>query len=342
MSPDVKNPTIQDVAIASGFSTATVSRVLSSPDLVKNSTKQRVEDVIASIGFTPNTAAQALRRKAGRTLLIALPNLGNSFFGPIVDAIERACVQRGYDVLIANRHPSSDSAASLLNYYTSNRADGLLLFDGSARQSDWEATIGNRKLFFPTVNVCETILDSGLPSVVSDNFGGVGQAVAHLVENGHKKIGHISAPPDNILHHDRKSGFEAALCAHALNSESTWEFFGPFAFSTGDAAAANFAACKNRPTAVFCDSDEIAIGFIHGLKNRGIQCPKDVSVVGFDDIPMATYASPPLTTIRQQHAELGRVAAEQIMNMLEFPNKDIEPTTILDCRLVKRESVRKI
>ncbi|MCB9993707.1 MAG: LacI family DNA-binding transcriptional regulator [Hyphomicrobiaceae bacterium] len=337
-----KTPTIQDVARIAGVSTATVSRVLSAPDIVRARTRERVHDAIETIGFTPNIAAQSLRRRKVRTVLVALPNIGNSFFGPIVDAIERTCVERDYDVLIVNRRPESEDDSSLLTYFSSNRADGLLLFDGNAAQSNWTARVGNRELLFPTVNVCECIEGAGLPTVLSDNEGGVEIAIDHLVTKGHRRIGRVAGPVENVLNRQRGAGYSRALKRHGIEARGLWSVSGPFGFQTGREAADRFVELNDRPTAVFCDADEIAIGFISGLRSRGVSCPDDVSVIGFDDIPFAAQTSPPLTTIRQRHKELGRLSAELLMDMLDGRMKEVASHVVLPCELVERQTVRPI
>lgn len=337
-----KTPTIQDVARIAGVSTATVSRVLSAPEMVRARTRERVTDAIESIGFTPNMAAQSLRRRRVKTVLVALPNIGNSFFGPIVDAIERACTERGYDVLIVNRRPDSTDDASLLSYFNSNRADGLLLFDGNTSRSNWSARVGNRELAFPTVNVCELIEGGGLPTVLSDNEGGVEIAIDYLIRKGHRKIGRVAGPEENVLNRQRGLGYAKALKRQGIDPGEQWRHSGAFGFQTGHDAARRFVELTDKPTAVFCDADEIAIGFISELQAHGLSCPEDVSVMGFDDIPFAAQSSPPLTTIRQQHKQLGRLSAELLMDMLEGGLQGETAHVVLACELVERQTVREI
>lgn len=334
-----KAPTIQDVARLAQVSTATVSRALSAPERVSEKTRARVEEAVRATGYTLNLTARSLRKQTGQTIVVALPNVGNTFFTPIVDSIERTASTRGYSVLLSNRRVESDHGADLTEYFLSNRADGLLLFDGT---TDIAALrIGTRAddAFFPTVVVCEAIPHSKLPTVKADNRGAARRAVEYLIGLGHRKIAHLAAPRFNVLYYERTAGVKEAFVHAGLKYRREWEIAGDFSLQSGVKAAQLFLALDPRPTAIFCASDNMAIGLISELRHNGVECPRDVSVVGFDDIPVSRHCWPRLTTVRQQQCEMGRLAAEMLLDSLGSQSVlTAQNSIILPCELIVRGS----
>lgn len=338
-----KAPTIQDVAKFANVSTATVSRALSTPDQVSEKTRARVETAVRATGYTLNLTARSLRKQAGHTIVVALPNVGNTFFTPIVDAIERTASAQGYSVVISNRNVEREKGGELAEYFRSNRADGLLLFEGTtdiAALRSVGASIGG---FFPTVVVCEAIPHSQLPTVKSDNRDASRIAVAHLIDRGHRHIAHLAAPRYNVLYYERVAGLHDALSSAGLPFDAAWEFRGDFSLESGVEAARKFVTLSPRPTAIFCANDDMAIGFISELRHHDIECPRDISVVGFDDIPLAQHFWPRLTTVRQQQVEMGRTATEMLLKSLsEQRPLSSKQNVQLPCELIIRDSTRRI
>lgn len=311
-----KTPTIQDVARFANVSTATVSRTLSSPDRVSEGTRARVSEAIRVTGYTLNQTARSLRQRTARTILVALPDIRNPFFSSILDAVEREATNRGYGVLVANLFLSQDPARRLQEYMLSNRADGLLLLDGSL-DVDTLRALSRAPYSVPLVVACEEIPNSGFHMVLTDNLQAAERATCHLIDLGHRQIGHLLGPDHNVVTRDRFSGFSKAIKDAGLPIRPNWLFRGNFDMESGFAAAAHFMALEERPTAVFAANDESAIGFLSGLRQHGIECPRDISVVGFDDLGVAAHYTPPLTTMRQPREVLGRMAAETLINVLE-------------------------
>jgi LacI family repressor for deo operon, udp, cdd, tsx, nupC, and nupG len=311
-----KTATIQDVARFADVSTATVSRALTSPERVSEHTRVRVAEAVRITGYTPNQSARSLRQRTARTILVALPDIGNPFFSVILDAVEREAAGRGYGVLVANGFAGADSGMRMRDYFTSNRVDGLLLFDGSIDLAQLMMLTGDSSPV-PLVVVCEEIPDAPFHTVKTDNSYAAERATRHLIELGHTKIGHIRGPLGNVLTRERELGFERAMQAAGLAIRPEWMLPGAFSMETGLAAAQQFMRLQDRPTAVFAANDESAIGFIAGLRQHGLECPADVSVVGFDDLALAAHVWPPLTTMRQPRAALGRIAAGALIDVIE-------------------------
>lgn len=333
-----KTPTIQDVARFAKVSTATVSRALSSPDRVSEATRARVSEAIRVTGYTLNQTARSLRQRAARTILVALPDIRNPFFSSILDAIEREATNRGYGVLVANLFLGHAPARRLQDYMLSNRADGLLLLDGSLDMATLQA-ISVAPHSVPLVVACEDIPNSSFHTVVTDNAHAAERATRHLIDLGHRRIGHLLGPENNVVARDRLAGFANALRQAGMAPAPEWLFRGNFEMESGFAAAARFMSLTERPTAIFAANDESAIGFLSGLRQHGIECPRDISVVGFDDLGVAAHYTPPLTTMRQPRETLGRMAAETLIDILEDPEAMRGPLRIvLNSDLVVRES----
>lgn len=337
-----KTPTIQDVARHANVSTATVSRALSVPEKVSEATRARVSEAVRVTGYTLNQAGRSLRQRTARTILVALPDIRNSFFSTILDAIEREAASRGYGVLVLNLYFGHETVRRLENFLLSNRADGLLLLDGSL-DTHTLRTLSAQAGDIPIVIACEDIRQSGFHTVVTDNIDAAERATEHLINAGHRQIGHLLGPEHNVIARDRQAGFLRALDKHGLPAPTEWQLRGNFDTESGFAAAARFVSMGARPTAVFAANDESAIGFLSGLRQHGVICPRDISVVGFDDLGFAPHYVPPLTTMRQPREALGRMAAETLIDTIEEPDALPTPLRIvLRSELVVRESTARI
>lgn len=333
-----KTPTIQDVARAAKVSTATVSRALSSPERVKEGTRERVSEAVRVTGYTLNQAARSLRQRAAKTILVALPDIRNGFFSSILDAIEKEATSRGYGVLVANLHAGHETARRLEGYLFSNRADGLLLLDGSLDPLALRV-LTSEPHSFPLVVACEPILYPEFHTVLTDNVIAGERATRHLIELGHRRIGHLLGPEHNVVARERHTGFANALRHADLPLKPEWMIRANFEMQGGFAAAARFMTLDEKPTAIFAANDESAIGFLSGLRKYGVECPRDISIVGFDDLEVAAHYRPALTTMRQPRDMLGRLAAETLIDLLEDGNANRSAVRIvLSSDLIVRDS----
>ncbi|MEO6012706.1 MAG: LacI family DNA-binding transcriptional regulator [Devosia sp.] len=336
MAKASKPPTIQDVARQAGVSAATVSRVLSSPGRVSQSTRERVSKAVSEIGYTINEAARSLRLRRATTILAAMPGIGNPFYSTILDAIVTVATSRGYGVLVAG-HLGDNPAKWLADYYHSNRADGLLLFDGALDTRKLHAFTGENASM-PIVASYDELPDPQINSIITDNLQAAERAVQHLYDLGHRRIGHISGPSRNTFPHERLVGFRKAMFERQLPIRDEWVYAGDYTIAGGRVAASHFATLAERPTALFAANDEMAIGVIAGLHRAGIECPRDISVIGFDDSTVAASFVPALTTMRQPREEIGRIAAETLINILEGKRSAEPIRVVLESTLVVRES----
>ena len=336
-----KAPTIQDVAREAKVSAATVSRVLSNPERVSEATRERVHKAVSDTGYTINQAARSLRMRAARTILIALPDIGNPFYSTLLDAVVDEAATRGYGLLVANRF-AGDASRLLSDYFLSSRADGLLLFDGGVDTTLLQ-TLAAGVGHVPMVVSFDEVPNPDVAAVLIDNFEAAERATDHLISLGHSRIGHIIGPSRNLSPNPRFLGFQSAMKRAKFEVRPDWLFPGTYAMASGSAAAEAFLALPDRPTAVFSANDEMAIGFLATLRTAGLECPRDVSVIGFDDIAIAAHFWPPLTTMRHPREQIGRLATESLIDILEGEATPGAPRRItLRADLLVRGSTRSV
>ena len=320
---------IADVARVAGVSTATVSRALSLPDRVGAETRDRVLRAVAETGYRVNAAAQALRSPRARAITFLAPNLANTFFSRIIASVQEVADAAGLTVQISD---SLVEAPRLPAFGHDGRSDGILLLDGSL---DAEIVAG---WGVPVVMVCEWLDARPLPGVGTDNVAGIGLAVDHLADLGHRRIAYVGGPAGNGLSRARLDGYARAMAARGLAARPEDRLPGDFTMESGARAAHLWADTPDRATGLVCASDESALGFISECDRMGLRCPRDVSVVGFDDIEFSDRFIPPLTTVHQPRAEFGRQAARLLVDVLRNGVEPPATRCVLPSHLVVRGS----
>jgi len=329
-------PTIRDVARLANVSTATVSRALSFPERVSEDTRNAVLQAVEATGYTINEMARNLRRQRTGAILVLVPNLGNAFFSRVLEGIESVVSEAGYNTLVADTELRGATGPELVAFVGNNRADGLIVLDGQVAPEVLGVGLPNRP---PVVIACERIPGSGVPTVTVDNVGGAGLAIRHLIEFGHRRIAHLTGPMENILARDRLEGALSALREARLPIRPEWLLNGDFTHEAGIRAARALLAMDERPSAIFCANDGMAFGLISELYANGVRVPDELSVVGFDDIEVASIYIPALTTVRQPRAEIGRLAAERLLQQITRPGMPVQdPEPELPLSLVVRHS----
>ncbi|QIB35986.1 LacI family DNA-binding transcriptional regulator [Ancylobacter pratisalsi] len=322
-----KAPRLADVARLAGVSTATVSRVLSNPDMVSRQAREVVEDAIRATGYRLNHAARNLRHRRTGGVVALVPDLSNPFFSQILAGMSAVLAPASYNLLVADTRAMS--AESILSYAEPSRADGLIVLDGGLPLERFERHV-------PLVLACEWIPGLSAPRVKIDNRAAAALAVAHLVELGHRRIGHVAGPPENVLTQARLAGLKQALEARGLPAPLV--LAGDFSLDSGRRAGAQWLALPEdeRPGAMFFASDAMACGFIGEVQHRGFSVPNDVSVMGFDDIELVAHMTPALSTIRQPRDAIGRRAASLLLDLIG--GTDTAEDVILPVELVIRAS----
>jgi DNA-binding LacI/PurR family transcriptional regulator len=315
---------IFDVARLAGVSHQTVSRVVNNIPNVRPATRERVEDAIRQLRYRPSTAARALVTKRSRT--IGLITTGRPDYGPSSTALgfNDAARQARYTVSIASMvEADASSVRSSVELLLAQNVEAIVLIAG--HRSALEA-IRNIDLGVPLVAV-ESSGREGFHSVSIDQFGGARAATDHLVELGHQLILHVAGPPDSMDAMERERGWRASLSRHGLVArEPVLSDWSPR--SGYRAGLALLADTSIHPfTAIFAGNDELALGLIHAFTESGLRVPEDVSIIGFDDIPGAEHFTPPLTTVRQDFAALGRDIMATLIEILRDEQPVITPHT---------------
>jgi DNA-binding LacI/PurR family transcriptional regulator len=327
-------PNIRDVAALAGVSYQTVSRVLNHSASIKDSTRERVLAAIEQLGFRPNQAARALVTSRSRTIGVLSAD-AMAHYGPTtaLTAIERYARQAGYRLSITNIYETdSASIKSGLDYLLSQAVEALVVIAPQVRAFD---AISELSISVPFVTLESTGRDLR-HSLSVDQFEGARLATRHLIDLGHEQIVHISGPQDWIEARARTQGFFEAIRAAGLPERAP--MLGDWSAHFGYQAGLDLLKRRDF-TAVFAGNDQMALGFMHACRESGLAIPDDISVVGFDDIPEAPHFAPPLTTVRQDFAEVGRRAISLLLAELDGVTEPEHPP--VPAQLVIRETTAK-
>jgi LacI family repressor for deo operon, udp, cdd, tsx, nupC, and nupG len=336
----VKKVGIKDIAADAGVSIATVSHALRNPGRVSDSTRERVLASADRVGYTPNKLAASLRTARSGNIVVIIPDVTDSFNSGIIGAIEKVAHQRGYSVLLGDTQGSAKREREFGAMTLSRQADGIILmshrlpFAAAARK-------GADGKLPPMVNGCEFTGDDRVPLVAIDDVKAAHDATSHLLDGGHRRIAVITGDINSTSSRDRLRGFRQATRRAGLQPDERLIVQGAYSLIAGERAAGQVLLQKRRPTAIFCFSDEIALGCMYTLRQNGFDVPGDISVIGFDDIPFARYCAPPLTTIAQPTVEIGATCAALLLDLIDGRTLT-KAKHILPHRLVVRESTRAL
>jgi LacI family repressor for deo operon, udp, cdd, tsx, nupC, and nupG len=307
-------PTIVDVAKAAGVSTATVSRVLSNPGTVLDSTLKHVQSVIAKLDYSPNAAAKSLRTLQSSKLLVIVPDIAEPFFALVLQGIEQAATREGYAVLVGDTQNELDRDQHYATMLPRREVDGLIVLSQKIPTVIMPWMKSHRTLP-PVVTGFISGKEFGVSSASIDNVAVAREALEHLYGLGHTHIGVIAGPAELPQVQDRIRGIKACASARRLTDSLSIEH-GKFAIEAGITCGAKLLAQSPRPTAIMCLSDAVAVGALEVARRVGLAVPRDLSVIGCDDIPMAAHLAPALTTIALPMREVGREAVRLVVGTL--------------------------
>lgn len=325
--------TIKDVAKAARVSVATVSRALNDSGKVTDETRRHVAAIAEKLGYVPHEAARSLSSRRTRCIGAVLPDLHGEFFSELIRGIDRAARSHGLHVLLSSSHgDAGELAAALLAMR--GRVDGLLVMSSYADNAVLDRNV---PAALPTVLVNSGQGGERYSALLIDNFGGASAMVRHLVGRGHHRIAMVSGPEDNFDARERLAGYTAAL--HELKPGAKAQVLrGDFSEESGYKAGRRLVSMSDRPDAIFAANDMMAIGCIFALTEAGLRVPDDIAVAGFDDIPIARYVSPALTTVRVRIAELGELALERLVLAISERGQDRHSVQTVRTELVVRSS----
>jgi LacI family transcriptional regulator len=324
--------TIRDVAREAGVSVATVSRALNGTGRVLPDTQARIAEVARALRYAPSGAARSLITRKTDTVGALLPDLHGEFFSELIRGIDQAARARGLHLLLSSSHDDADEAAAALRAMN-GRVDGLIVMSPHA---DDDFLAHNLPVNLPAVLLNSAVRDAGQRAFAVDNFGGARAMTEHLVASGRRRIAFLGGPQANFEARERERGYRAGLPA----GFQPWLLEGDFSEEGGQRAAAALLTlpAAERPDAIFAANDIMAIGLLGTLQAGGVRLPGDIALAGFDDIPIARYVSPALTTIHVPIAALGSQALDALADALERPLGRPGEAIVMPVQLVVRQS----
>ncbi len=314
--------TITDVATEAGVHPSTVSRVLNDHATASAKwgafapeTRQRVLAAADRLGYRPSAIARSLRLQRTLTLGMLVPDIRNPFFSSIIKGAEDAALERGYNIILCNSNDEPQREATYLRVLRERQVDGLLI--ASSQMAD-DTIAGLREEAFPFVLLNRATRSTEDLAVVVDNHAAAVEVVGHLAALGHRRVGHIAGPQNTTTGVDRREGYRAGVLAYGLDDEPQLVIEADaFSEEAGQQALRIMLAGPARPTAVFAANDLIAIGMLQRLREIGAHVPGDLSIVGFNDIPLAGLLEPALTTVRVPQLAMGVAGAHLLIDRLE-------------------------
>lgn len=318
--------TIKEVAAQAGVSVATISRVINGKGPVRESTSRRVMETAQAMRYTPHGVARSLSMRRAHTVGLLLPDLHGEFFSEVIRGIDAEARRSGYHLLVSGFHSDQEEMTAVFRAVR-GRVDGLIVMS-----PELEAAVlcANLPAGLPVVLLNN--LSGAARTIAIDNYGGAVAMVKHLLGIGHRRIAFIKGPEQNADACERLRGYRDAIGAAAL-----LEVDGDFSEEAGYRAAADLLQLEHRPSAIFAANDAMAIGALSALREARVAVPHEIALCGFDDIPIARYVTPPLTTVNVAIAELGRRAFEVLEQRLQDGGEDNQ-REILPTTLVIRES----
>jgi LacI family transcriptional regulator, galactose operon repressor len=305
-------PTIYDVARLAQVSTATVSRALNGTGQIAPGTRKAIDDAVEQLGYRPNTIARSLVTKSTQTIAFLLPDITNPFYASLVSGIQQLALKRDHTMLLCTTEGDPEREEQYLRLLRAKQVDGALV-DGLVLPPDRIARFVEDG--FPIVCLDRDIASASVPLVQVDNRRGARLATEHLLSLGHTRIAHVSGSLDLRISQQRVAGYRKALTSAGITPDPRLVAAGDFTEAGGYQATRTLLEAEVELTAVFAANDLSALGALHAITESGRRVPEDVSLVGFDDVPLAAFTSPPLTTIHQPAVEIAERATEILIDL---------------------------
>lgn len=335
--------TIYDIAKRAGVSATTVSKVLNGYPDVSVKTREKVKRITTELGYQPSALARGLVTRRSMTIGVFFQDHANSgfrhpFLHDVIASFKDIVGESGYDLLFFTNVQSHSAPKGFEARARYRDVDGLFLL-GVPRTDPGLSALALSRI--PSISVDLDLIGSRASYLTSDNVGGARRAVEYLVECGHREIAFVGDRYGTKPGHDRMLGYQQALQEWGLPFHPEWILEGDFTERSGYLATVKILTLTSRPTAIFYASDTMAIGGMQAMEEVGVKPGRDLSLIGFDDIQLARYVSPALTTIRQNTDELGRKAAYELLELMQNPNKPPTVTTV-STDLIVRDTVKKV
>jgi LacI family repressor for deo operon, udp, cdd, tsx, nupC, and nupG len=328
--------TIRDVAAEAGVSHQTVSRVINANERVSPETRAKVEAAIESLGYSPSAIARSMAK--GRTGILACiaPNLTDYTFARIIQGAEQEARHHGFFLLSASAPDETIFTALIDQLVPSRQAEGIIVINPYA-----DGRFNHLPDQFPLVFAGARPREDAMNSVALDDVTAGRIATNHLLEQGHRSIATITGRMVEDCAQDRLAGYQQALLAAGVPQQPAFVAEGDWTASSGFAALHQLMQTDTPPTAIFVQNDQMAAGVLRAAADLDLAVPEQLSLIGIDDIPMASYLSPPLTTLRQDFAEIGRLAVQLLIDRVKQPSSQRQHLT-LPAALISRHSTKSL
>ncbi|MDW7674429.1 MAG: LacI family DNA-binding transcriptional regulator [Bacillota bacterium] len=325
--------TISDVAKLAGVSRTTVSRVLNGKEDVNEKTRERVLQVIEELKYRPSTLARSLVNQKNEMIGVILSDSSDPYFSRIIRGVEDIAHKFGYGVVYASMRWDPSIKSSYANFMK-DRTDGLLIIGSTVGSEDYLREIAEES--FPLVLLEYQIENLKASFITIDNQDGAYTATKHLIQQGHRRIGHVAGHKNAQVAADRLAGYKQALTEYGIPYDGSLVIYSDFTTEGAIPATKKLLSLDKRPTAIFAANDSMAYGVIHAARELKLNVPQDLAVVGYDDIELASIIDPPLTTIHQPRYEMGSMAVWTLIQQIE--QKHIHTVNQFKTNLVIRES----
>ncbi|MFQ5611994.1 MAG: LacI family DNA-binding transcriptional regulator [Anaerolineae bacterium] len=301
---------IKDIAKAAGVSPSTVSRALNDHPRISADTKQHIQQLAHEMGYTPSAVARSLVTRRTTSIGLIITTLSDPFYVRLIGGVEDVALKNGYQVFLSSSYRSRTRELDLIRLFQERRADGIIV-SGSLVDEDYLELRNRFRLPIVLIN-----RNSYPYSISTDNQEGARQAVDYLIQLGHRRIAYVSNMHSESAHRGRLAGYRASLQTGGIPFDPQLIVDGDGTIGCGSQILEQLFALPRPPTAFFCFNDLMAIGLIDALSKQGFQVPQNYSVVGFDDIEMAQYYNPPLTTVQQPGTRLGQCAIQMLLKLI--------------------------
>ena len=326
--------TMKDIARLAQVSTSTVSHVINGSRFVSDEIREKVMRIVAELNYTPSAVARSLKVRETKTIGLLVTATNNPFFAEVMAGVEQYCQKNQYNLIIATTGGDAKRLQQNLQTLIHKQVDGVLLMCGDSRfQADMELEVS-----LPLVVMDWWFTELNADKILENSEYGGYLATKSMVDAGHQKIGIITGNLRKSVAKNRLQGYKKALSEANIVLNPDWIVESHFDFEGGIVGAQKLLSLSDRPTAIFCCSDTIAIGAYQAIQNQGLRIPQDISIMGYDDIELARYLFPSLSTISQPKAELGRLAVETLLQRIQEPNENYR-TLVLEPACILRESV---
>ncbi len=334
----MKQVTVKDIASKLNLHHTTVSKALRGHPDISTATKNRILSLAKKLDYHPNSIAKSLKKQMTSTVGIIVPTINIDFFSAVISGVEEIAYGSGFNTVVCQSNENFSREAIHIHTLISNRVAGVLISLAQTTTSGTHLKV-LQKQGIPLVlfdRVCE---DVEADKVVVDDFGGAVKAVRHLIQSGYKRIAHVAGPKNTTIGRDRCRGYMDELEKSGIEIDPKLIIYGGLNEEDGIAAFRKLMSNGTKPDAIFAVNDPVAIGIYDEIKRNGMEIPKNVALVGFGNVKLSSYLSPPLTTVTQSPYELGKVAAGILIRRIENPQPErIPEVKVIQTELMLRNS----